>query len=67
MVIQKRGIGKVQEKNLHALIKHAYETVPYYNRIFKESKISPDDIKNVEDLTKIPVLTKRDISRIKMN
>jgi phenylacetate-CoA ligase len=35
--------------------------VPYYNRIFKENRISPDDIKNVGDLTKIPVLTKHDI------
>jgi phenylacetate-CoA ligase len=59
--LSRKEIVEIQEKNLRALIKHAYETVPYYNRTFKESKISPDDIKKVEDLTKIPILTKRDI------
>lgn len=59
--LSRKEVLELQEKNLRALIKHAYDTVPYYNRIFKESKISPDDIKKAEDLTKIPVLTKHDI------
>jgi phenylacetate-CoA ligase len=51
--------------NLRALVKHAYETVPYYNRVFKVNCITPDDIRQTTDLTKIPVLTKRDIMKNK--
>ena len=53
---------KKQGESLRAIIKHAYETVPYYNRIFKENNLTPHDIKEYEDLVKIPVLTKRDIT-----
>ncbi|MGS2724294.1 phenylacetate--CoA ligase family protein [Porticoccus sp. GXU_MW_L64] len=47
-----------QEKMLSRIIKHAYQTVPYYNKLFKDNKLQPDDIKSLEDLPKIPVLTK---------
>jgi len=48
--------GKFQD-----LIKHAYDNVPYYNRIFKENNLHPKDIKNFEDIGKIPILTKDQI------
>jgi len=51
----------LQQKKLRALIKHAYQNVPYYHTLFKNLKISPDDIKTTDDLKKIPVLTKKDI------
>jgi len=51
-------IKKLQEKKLHALLKHAYENVPYYHRVFKERGLKPEDIHNVDDLIRLPVLTK---------
>jgi phenylacetate-CoA ligase len=59
--LPRKEIESIQTENLRALIKHAYDTVPYYHAVFKDRQISPDDIKNVEDLSKIPVLTKQDI------
>ncbi len=47
-----------QEKSLKQLIHHAYDTVPYYHRIFNERGLKADDIKTVEDLGKLPVLKK---------
>ena len=47
-----------QEKQLRQMIKFAYGNVPYYHRLFKELKISPDNIQNIEDLEKLPILTK---------
>jgi phenylacetate-CoA ligase len=44
-------------------VKHSYETVPYYRRIFKEKKVDPNDIRNPADLSKLPVLTKEDIKK----
>jgi phenylacetate-CoA ligase len=47
-----------QNEQLRKLIKHAYENVPYYNRLFKTNKLTLNDIRTVEDLPKIPILTK---------
>ncbi len=50
-----------QENKLQKIVKHAYETVPYYKKIFQQRKLVPKDIKTHIDLHKIPVLTKKDI------
>ena len=54
-------LKEYQNEKLRALIKHAYENVPYYNELFKKLKLKPDDIKNTDDLVKLPILTKEDI------
>jgi phenylacetate-CoA ligase len=56
-----KELERLQARNLRILLKHAYETVPYYRRIFRERGLSPGDVKSVDDLTKIPILTKADI------
>ena len=47
-----------QEKQLRYMINLAYKNVPYYHRLFDSLKLSPEDIKKVEDLEKLPILTK---------
>lgn len=51
------------EERLQALIRHAYENVPYYRRIFDERKLKPSDIQTADDLYKLPVLTKQGVRR----
>ena len=58
--------GKIREwqnKKLSLLVRHSYKNVPYYNRIFKKLGIIPADIKGMEDLKKLPFLTKEDVRR----
>jgi phenylacetate-CoA ligase len=43
---------------LRALVKHAYENVPYYKEAFDRIKLRPEDIRGTEDLHKIPVVTR---------
>jgi phenylacetate-CoA ligase len=57
----RRELDRLQNENLRALLKHAHDTVPYYRRVFRERGLSPSDIKSVDDLMKLPVLTKADI------
>ena len=59
----KEQIRELQNKKLRNLIRHAYNNVPYYQRIFSQRGITPDDIRTKEDLDKIPVLTKEDIRK----
>lgn len=48
-----------QEKQLRELIKFAYENVPYYTKLFNQLGIEPSNITTIEDLEKLPILTKR--------
>jgi phenylacetate-CoA ligase len=52
------SLTHLQNQNLRRVIRHAYETVPYYQRVFKQKGVHPDDIRGVSDLVKLPVLTK---------
>lgn len=54
-------LRKLQNRKLCTIVKHSYDNVPYYNSLFKKVKLRPDDIKTVEDLEKLPLLTKKDL------
>ncbi len=47
-----------QNQKLKKLISYAYDNVPYYNELFKKHDILPSDITDLDDLKKIPILTK---------
>ena len=47
-----------QEKQLQSLINFVYRNVPYYHKLFDYLKLSPNDIRKIEDLEKLPILTK---------
>ncbi len=50
---------ELQDQRLQHLLKHAYDNVPYYRRIFEERNLKPCDIGCSADLIKLPVLTKQ--------
>ena len=56
-------LEKNQLKKLRHILKYAYENVAFYHERFNMAKVKPDDIKSVEDLRKIPVLTKSEVQR----
>lgn len=49
---------ELQEKQLRHMINFVYKDVPYYHKLFNQLKLEPSDIKKVEDLEKLPILTK---------
>jgi phenylacetate-CoA ligase len=56
-------IDEYQNQRLRLLIKHSYETVPYYRDLFISLGLSDKDIQKKEDLSKLPLLTKAIIKR----
>lgn len=54
-------IAEYQNEHLVKMVRHAYETVPYYRKLFQGLKLKPDDIRSTEDLVKLPLLTRKDI------
>ena len=43
------------------LIKHAYTNIPFYKKKYAEHGVSENDIKSIDDIIKLPILTKDDI------
>jgi phenylacetate-CoA ligase len=57
----KDKIEKYRLEKLKSLVKHAYENVPFYTERFNKIGLRPKDITSLEDIKKIPVLTKNDV------
>ncbi|UCH51561.1 MAG: phenylacetate--CoA ligase family protein [Chloroflexota bacterium] len=50
---------ELPHERLRRLLSHAYDTVPYYRKLFDERSMKPDDIKDSRELAALPVLTKQ--------
>ncbi len=51
----------LQSERLCRQVRHVWDNVPYYRSLMEEKGITPDDIKGVEDLHKLPFLKKDDL------
>ncbi|MBK8996579.1 MAG: phenylacetate--CoA ligase family protein [Myxococcales bacterium] len=49
---------ELQSRSLGRLLRHAQANVPYYRRAFERAGVDAGDVKNVEDLQKLPLLTR---------
>jgi len=54
----KEQLEEYQMRQLSKLLRHAYQNVPYYRKIFNERGLKPIDIRCLDDLRKLPCLDK---------
>ncbi len=54
-------IVAIQNKKLVEQVHHVWENVPYYRKKMEEQGVTPDDIKSIDDLHKLPFLSKDDL------
>jgi phenylacetate-CoA ligase len=54
---------ELQLAKLRRLIIHAHRHVPYYRDKMRELGITPDDIQTLDDIAKLPMLTKDDVRK----
>ncbi len=54
-------IKELQSERLIKQVKNVYENVAYYRNLMDKKGVKPDDIKSIEDLHKLPFLTKADL------
>lgn len=50
-------------RRLRSAVRHAARAVPHYRELFARLDLRPDDIRTVEDLSRLPILTRRDLQR----
>lgn len=53
-------LKKYQNKSLRSIVKYAY-TVPLYHKKYKEHGVHPNDINGIDDIRKLPFITKNDL------
>ncbi|MBR2080426.1 MAG: phenylacetate--CoA ligase, partial [Oscillospiraceae bacterium] len=51
----------LQSEKLRKQVRHIWDNVPYYRKKMEEKGVTPDDIRGIEDLHKLPFLMKSDL------
>ena len=54
-------IKKIQNEKIVKQVKHVWDNVPYYRKKVEQKGVSPEDIKSIDDLHKLPFLSKADL------
>ena len=54
-------IRELQNERLVKQVKHVWDNVPYYRKKMEENGLTPDDVKSIDDLHKLPFLSKDDL------
>lgn len=55
------AIRALQSKLLVKQVRHVYENVPYYRDLMDKKGVTPDDIRSIDDLYKLPFTSKYDL------
>ena len=59
--LERAEMEKIQLPRLLETVKRAYDKVPAYRKKMEEAGITPEDIKTLDDLKKLPFVTKTDM------
>ena len=54
-------MSALQGKRLHKVVSYVYHNVPFYRAKMQAMDVTPDDIRTIEDIVKLPYTTKQDI------
>jgi phenylacetate-CoA ligase len=61
--LSRKKIQELQLERLQKTVHLVYETVPHYQKKFKELGVKPGDIKTLADIRKLPFTTKDDLRK----
>ncbi|MGN0241100.1 MAG: phenylacetate--CoA ligase family protein [Candidatus Weimeria sp.] len=51
----------LQNEKIVKQVRHVWENVPYYKKLMQEKGVTPDDIRGIEDIHKLPFISKKDL------
>jgi phenylacetate-CoA ligase len=57
----RESMKELQSKRLVGTVKHVYDKVPYYRNLMDAKGVAPEDIKSIDDLPKLPFISKDDL------
>ena len=56
-------LRNLQEKKLRAIVQHAWDHSPFYRKRLEHANLTPDKIRSLEDISRLPFLIKEDLRR----
>lgn len=59
--LSREDINTYRLRKLRRVLRHAYNHVPYYRSAFDEAGVRIEDIQSIEDLARLPLLSKADV------
>lgn len=59
--MSREDMRRLQSERLIEMVKRCYENVPFYKKKMDQKGIRPEDIKSIDDITKLPFTTKHDL------
>ncbi|MBT8490492.1 MAG: phenylacetate--CoA ligase [Deltaproteobacteria bacterium] len=59
--LPREALEALQRKRLQQVVERVYHTVGFYRRILDEAGVTPDDMKTLHDIQKLPFTTKQDL------
>ena len=54
-------IVRLQNERLVRQVRHVWDAVPYFRQKMEEKGLTPDDVQSIDDLRKLPFLSKKDL------
>ena len=54
-------IREIQNEKIVRQVRHVWDHVPYYRHLMEEKGVTPEDIRSVDDIPKLPFLSKADL------
>ena len=51
----------IQNEKIVKQVRHVYDNVAYYRDLMDQKGVKPEDIKSVDDIRKLPFLSKEDL------
>lgn len=59
--LPREALKALQVKRLHQVLQRVYHTIGFYKKSFDASKIAPDAVGSLDDLKRIPFVTREDL------
>jgi phenylacetate-CoA ligase len=54
-------ISEFRDRRLADFVRRCFDNSPFYRRRFEEAGLGPDDVKGLDDIARLPVLTKEEV------
>lgn len=59
--MERLQLRQLQSERLVKLVKYTYENVEFYRKRMDEAGVKPEDIKSIDDISKLPFMQKKDL------
>ncbi|WP_294401569.1 phenylacetate--CoA ligase family protein [uncultured Clostridium sp.] len=60
-ILNRKRITEIQTERLRKIVKYVYDNVPFYHKKFNDAGVTPEDIKTLADIKRLPFTTKQDL------